>query len=395
MKSTAESAVSFDSGLVYPSAHEWRSRMLRLFFSLFIIVTATSSFATIKPNPLISKFKPIFASFTGSPAALVNGKFGETAWRVSDSSWIACKLTPGPSRILFTWNATNYMWSDVLGQPGTCAEGLAVPVIYQILISDNSSNGSDGTWTVVDSVNDNAVAARSHAITLDGAFWVKMFVIIGKGNIDEIEAFDISDGNDDTWFFVGSGITADAFKKPVQQKTFSFYLSDIVKDYKVTATPAILRGGSNCVTSAGCAIDIAKYLDAAKGIQHIAIELGSTEAAGGEATNVAGFAANIKLIIDACKKRNVEPLFARIPAVNPEVTSWQIHEDFLKTIDAIVKKNKLNPGPDLYTWFLGHPDELSADGIHPTPQGGASIQRLWAEAVYKLYEAPAEKQLSR
>jgi len=359
--------------------------MVKKIIIVLSILVVSHVFASITPNPQISKFKPIFASFHGSPAGLVDGKFGSTAWMVTDSSWIALKLEPGPSKILFTWNATNYMWSDILGQPGNCAEGQTVPTNYQILISANSTNGSDGTWTVVDSVSDNNVSARSHIFDFSGSFWVKMFIIAGGGKIDEVEAFDISNGNNDTWFFVGSGITADAFKKPVQLKTFGFYLSDIVKDMGVKATPAFIRGGSNCVTSAGLAIDIAKYLDATPGITHIAIEIGSVEAEGGGGSNAPGFAANLQKIIDVCKSRKVEPIIARIPAVNTEITTWQIHEEFLKIIDNAVKKNKLIPGPDLYTWFLQHPEELQGDGIHPTAIGGGSIQRLWAEAVYKLY----------
>ncbi|MCX7727486.1 MAG: hypothetical protein N2053_11645, partial [Chitinispirillaceae bacterium] len=74
-----------------------------------LLLVGASIFAGIKPNPIISRFKPIYASFPGSPSSLVNGKFGETAWLVTDSSWIAIKLDVGISKIFFTWNTTNYM----------------------------------------------------------------------------------------------------------------------------------------------------------------------------------------------------------------------------------------------------------------------------------------------
>lgn len=57
---------------------------------------------------------------------------------------------------------------------------------------------------------------------------------------------------------------------------------------------------------------------------------------------------------------------------------------------ALEREYGLPAGPDLYTWFQAHPAELSADGLHPTPAGEASIRRLWAEAVARAVapEAP-------
>jgi len=353
--------------------------------ALIILFVVTHSFAVIKTNPLISKFKPIFSSFTGSPAALVNGKFGETAWSVTDSSWIALKIDAGPSRILFTWNTTAAMWSDSIGHVGACAKGVQAPSVYRLLLSANSTNGADGEWAVADSVTGNTVSARSHVIELNGANWIKMMVISGSGKIDEIEAFDVSAGNDDSWFFTGTAVTAQAFKDPVQLSTFRYYLADIVKDLNVKATPAFISGGNGCITSGGLAADIGTILDITQGIKHLAIEIGANDAMGGTADSVAAFTSNLQRIVTACRAKKVEPILARIPAVNQEVTTWQINEAYLKAIDALVKKNKLTPGPDLYTWFLSHPDELMADGIRPTARGGASIQRLWAESVYKLY----------
>lgn len=365
--------------------------MIKKLFCLIPLLLISYSYAAIAPNPLISKFKPIFASFSGSPSPLVNGKFGETAWMVTDSSWVAIKLDMGPSKAFFVWNSTNYMWSDSMGKPGNCVEGLPVPLSYKLFLSSNSTNAIDGDWKVVDSVSDNHVASRGHIIDLSGSFWIKMQIFSGGGKIDEIEVYDVSNGHDDTWFFAGTSITANAFKGPVQLKTFRDYLKDIVVDVNPKATPAFIRGGNGCITSSGLAADISKYLEVAGNVKYFAIEIGTNDAWGGSATNAATYAGNLQKIIDACKAKKVEPIIARIPATNAEVATWQIHEDYLKAIDNVVKKNRLIPGPDLYAWFLQHSDELKADGIHPSPRGGASIQRLWAEAVYKLYQDNGKK----
>ena len=357
--------------------------------TLLLIVAASSSFA-IKSNPLISKFKPIYASFTGSPTAIVNGKFGESAWTVKDSSWVALKLELGPKKIFFTWNCTNYMWSDSIAQPAQCAEMLPIPVNYNLLISGNSTNGIDGDWKIVDSITGNSVAARGHIIDFASSFWVKMFVFNGGGKIDEIEVFDTSNGAEDTWFFMGTSITANSFKGPVPFKNFRYFIMDYVSQVNPKATPAIIRGGIGCVKATGMAADIDKYLEAAGNANHFAIEVGTNDAWGGTTENVATFTKSLQTIITACKKKGIKPIIARTIATNPAKASWQVNEAYLKAIDELTKKNKLHPGPDLYNWFLQHPDELKDDGIHPSQQGGTSIQRLWAEAVYMLYKSESE-----
>lgn len=359
--------------------------------TLVMLIMLRTSVPAMEPNPLISRYQPIYASFSGSPTMLVNGKFGETAWTVTDSSWIAINLENDFSAIFFTWNSSNRMWSDSIGNPRDCAEGLPLPVDYQLLISGNSTNGIDGSWKAVDSVSGNVVSSRGHGITFNGNRWVKMFVGKGGGKIDEIEVFDASKGTDDTWFFLGTGITANTFKQPVQIKDFRSYIMEYVKEFNPAATPAFLRGGIGCATSNGLAADINKIIAIAGNVSYFAIEVGTYDAQGGTDENVATFTDNLRTIITTCKSKGIKPVIARVPATNPEKASWQIHEGYLKAIDALTKKYKLIPGPDLYTWFLQHPDELSDGGILPSPRGGASIQRLWAEAVYKQYESKTPK----
>jgi lysophospholipase L1-like esterase len=283
------------------------------------------------------------------------------------------------------------MWSDSIGSTGQCAEGLPLPEDYLLLVSENSTNGIDGTWKTVDSITGNKVAARGHTVDFNGFIWIKMMVLKGGGKIDEIEIFDISNGNDDTWLFVGTSITANAFKGPVPFKDFRYFIMDYVKEYNPKATPAFIRGGIGCLKSDGLAADLKQILEMAGGVNYLAIEIGTNDAQGGSPDNVKAFTANLQECIDECKAQKVEPIIARIPATNPEKASWQVHEAYLKAVDDLAKKNNLKPGPDLYKWFSQHPEELKDDGVHPNQRGGATILRLWAEAVYMLYkDAPTK-----
>jgi lysophospholipase L1-like esterase len=179
----------------------------------------------------------------------------------------------------------------------------------------------------------------------------------------------------------------------VQIKDFRSYVIEYVKEFNPTATPAYLRGGIGCATSNGFAADIDNILTIAGNVSYFAIEIGTYDAWGGSAENVGKFTDNLRRIITACQAKGIEPVIARIPATDSGKVAWQIPEAYLKVIDELTEKHHLIPGPDLYTWFLQHPDELNDDGIMPSARGGASIQRLWAEAVYKLYDpsTPARK----
>jgi len=115
--------------------------------------------------------------------------------------------------------------------------------------------------------------------------------------------------------------------------------------------------------------------------------MGTNDAWGGGNENVAKFKQNLQLVIDSCKARGIQPIIARVLATNPAITKWQVHPDFQKAVDELTRANKLIKGPDLYTWFLAHPEQLNgeSDGVHPNAIGAASIQKLWAEKMAFLY----------
>jgi hypothetical protein len=59
------------------------------------------------------------------------------------------------------------------------------------------------------------------------------------------------------------------------------------------------------------------------------------------------------------------------------------HPDYqaIPAFNMAIAESGLRLGPDLYTWFKDHPDQISPDKIHPTDEGNAAVQRLWAEAA--------------
>jgi lysophospholipase L1-like esterase len=346
-----------------------------------LVTIALCNVYALKPNPIISRNKTIYGLPSDNIGILVNGKFGEN-WNVSNGSWVAIKLGGNYSKILLNWNNTGGSWSDSIAAEKSCKSGSSIPVDYDILKSSNSTNGSDGEWASLLTIRNNVVTARSHSLDFDGAQWVKMSIIKGGGSLDEVEVFDITNGDEDTWFFPGTSITAVSFKSTVPDKNFA----DLITEKNPTFSPAFIRGGIGCITSTNVADDISKYLNVVRNVKHWAIEMGTNDAWGGGNYFVPTFTKNLQLIIDSCKANNIQPVIARIIGTDSAKVGWQVHPDFLKAIDSLTIKNNLLPGPDLYTYFSRHGSELY-DGIHPNVTGGANVYRLWAEKMDTLYKS--------
>lgn len=74
-------------------------------------------------------------------------------------------------------------------------------------------------------------------------------------------------------------------------------------------------------------------------------------------------------------------MLTRIP-YSP-LPSHSLVPQYNAVVDEVAAKVGCQISADLYSWFLSNPNELSADGIHPTSQGYSSINRLLAEAIYR------------
>jgi lysophospholipase L1-like esterase len=210
-----------------------------------------------------------------------------------------------------------------------------------------------------------------------------------RSKIDEIEVFDITHGDYDTWFFAGTSISQMTFKDLIQEKNFAHFINEWNSDY----TPAFIRGGIGCITLAGMRNDIKKYIEYGGSVKHFCIEIGTNDAWGGSNSGAKNFGIRLQRVIDSCVYYGIQPIIARTLATNEAKAGWQVHEDYLTVIDSLTTANNLHPGPDFYGYFIDHPEELANDGVHPNTTGAGSIQRLWAECVEPIYaQTTIEKQ---
>jgi lysophospholipase L1-like esterase len=339
------------------------------------------------PNPLISRGKPVFATALARyarPEAVNDGVYNTFAgtWSAgipsaSQPATVAIQVGAGPRRVLFQWSAgANYGYKDTeYGSPGS----------YRIETSADSHDGTDGTWKVAATNPGCTVHGQAHAIDFAGQSWVRM-VITGLPpkspngvQFDEIEVYDVSNGVSDSWFFLGDSITALVFNRttPVHQPSFAALVHE--KDPRFF--PAMINGGIGGVGVVFEAEHMDEWLALNPDMHFWAIGLGTNDAAGNNPDTTV-FKRSLSAILEKVKAAGHVPIVARIP-----YSSDGQHEtvpQFNAVIGELTAQNDLLPGPDLYTWFKAHPDQLH-DGIHPTDEGVVAINRLWAEAVASLH----------
>ena len=332
----------------------------------------------ITPNKLVSGGLPAHTG-TKTTDYLTDGYL--TNWKSSSEKEIALNVGAGPSKLFITWEsygdcawATNF--TSGCGHSGVALSN------FKVLTSANSTDGIDGDWNVAATIKNNPVMARGVTIDFAGKSWFKFVSDKDVGQILEIEAFDMSQGGTDTWFFMGTSISQMGIKQQDTDSTTAQLIHARFPEY----TPAMLRGGIGCINSTEVVAHLPEYLEYAGNVKYWAIEMGTNDAWGGGDWNLNTFVKNMQTIIDSAKAHGITPIIARIIATDSAKAGWQVNPAFLNAVDKLTKDNKLPEGPDFYGYFLKHRELIGSDGVHPNANGGGqAMHHLWAQALAPLY----------
>ena len=335
----------------------------------------------ITPNKLVSGGLPAHTGATTTDY-LTDGYL--TNWKSSSAKEIALNVGEGPQKLLINWESFgDCAWATDFTS-GCGHSGVALSN-FKILTSANSTDGTDGDWEVAATIQNNPVMARGVTIDFAGKSWFKFASEGDVGKILEIEAFDMSAGGTDTWFFMGTSISQMGIKQQDTDSTTAQLIHAKFPEY----TPAMLRGGIGCINSTEVVEHLNEYLEYAGNVKFWAIEMGTNDAWGGGDWNLNTYVSNMQTIIDSAKAHGITPVIARIIATDSAKAGWQINPAFLEAVDKLVKENNLPQGPDFYSYFKEHPELLASDGVHPNAEtkGGQAMHHLWAEALAPLYAA--------
>ena len=333
----------------------------------------------ITPNKLVSGGLPAHTGATTTDY-LTDGYL--TNWKSSSAKEIALNVGEGPKKLLINWESFgDCAWATDFTS-GCGHSGVALSN-FKILTSANSTDGTDGDWEVAATIQNNPVMARGVTIDFAGKSWFKFASEGDVGKILEIEAFDMSAGGTDTWFFMGTSISQMGIKQQDTDSTTAQLIHAKFPEY----TPAMLRGGIGCINSTEVVEHLSEYLEYAGNVKFWAIEMGTNDAWGGGDWNLNTYVSNMQTIIDSAKAHGITPVIARIIATDSAKAGWQINPAFLEAVDKLVKENNLPQGPDFYSYFKEHPELLASDGVHPNAEtkGGQAMHHLWAEALAPLY----------
>jgi acyl-CoA thioesterase-1 len=347
-------------------------------------VPSTAGGATaLPPGPLVSRSRPVVGWSSPMFPALQNIDDGDysTPWRAGHPSpehpaWVAIDVGAGPRRLLVNWSASgsyNYEETDY-GSPGA----------YRLETSADSTDGVDGSWRTAVDVLAVSTHGQAHSVDFTGQRWLKL-VVTGTPaqspngvQITEMDVHDVTAGATDTWFFAGDSITALAFNRaPAHQPSFAAWVHERFPAY----FPAMIDGGTGGNKSDEGADHIDDWLARNPDVHFWAIQYGTNDSAG-DSTDTTRYRANMQRIVDHVLAAGRVPILATIPFASDGQHGHV--PDFNRVIDELRSARSLAAGPDLYSWFAAHPDELR-DGVHPNDRGAVSMNRLWGEAVSALY----------
>jgi lysophospholipase L1-like esterase len=354
--------------------------------------TASTMGAITVPSPIVSIGKPIMASAgVTNPAVSVDGKYHNAGTATlfpaaQYPGWVAIQLGAGPTRLLLLWSDPGYNDYNNVGG--------GAPNAYHIETSADSTNGSDGTWTMVADVMGNPVRNRAHTFDFTGMSWVRFTITLGpqpstpvtppavtSSNIDEIEIHDISASGTanppDTWFFMGDSITKGAF----QRSLASPFDADVHTAHPAYA-PTVLAGGIGGELSTMGVAHIDQWLALNPDIQHWAILYGTNDSWDNAGDAAPGMGTNLQTIVSKILAAGRVPILGRIPYASQHHATLPV---FNAVVDQVATSNKLPCGPDFYGYFAEHPDQLGPDGVHPGDPGYVAMNKLWADMAGRLY----------
>gem|GEM_PF-964749 len=349
-----------------------RVLMMILFLAMavaFIATPAMSAPMTVTPTlrvPVTVQNVPTI----GTPTWLLDNRGRVGITHIPVNAYVTFRLPQPLSHILFQWMSSgNYDYTTIqFGGPSS----------YDIQVSSNSTDGSNGNWTTVESIRGNTVAARSHVIKSPNIQWVRFRVGAGNGNVDEIDIHDLSQTQEgvamDTWGFIGDSITAFAFwRDAAAGKPFNVWVNESIPG----RYPSMVNFGVGGQNAQHIVNRLQNTIDMNPGVHFYAIGIGTNGS-----NSESQFRSQLIEMINILQRNGKQAIIARIPATRSGSMDSRIQQ-YNAVIDDLTRIYDLPAGPDLYTAFTNNPTYFR-DDLHPSNIGIEVMNRLWAEAACNL-----------
>jgi lysophospholipase L1-like esterase len=344
----------------------------------------------------VSIGKPAFAS-EGDASLLTDGAYrSPNAWTFDPSHcsaetpcWAAVNVGVGPTQLLVDWSS-----QDGEGDFDAQVYGGQTLTSYALLVSSDSTDGSDGTWTAaIDpltnhpaTVGANTFIQRSQLVEFTGYSWVKLAITSATANeIDELDLWDASSTSSDSYFFHGDSITHRCANlrgtDPVWGEQPSFQAD--VRAAHPDHYPLQVGGGISVQGVGDAANEVGTYLMLFRPVRYWFLTMGTNDLCDG----AAAFSASAQAWITKVKQAGVVPILVHPIWGNDDAAYCAGNgPDFNAAVDALVKANGLVPAVPLYEATYGHPEYFEAGDVHPNAVGCEVWNQTFAEAVSSFYE---------
>ncbi len=287
---------------------------------------------------------------------------------------------------------------------------------YDIQVSPDSTNGTDGTWVNIQSIENNNRVSRLHRVTVPSAGHRWMRIHIRDGAFDttstpgkdfkvrEIRVYKPNGtaNKPDSFALYGDSLTAGAFDAINQSGLASHIQAFRGNNNDMIMVTMGLSGqnGTGLTNNSGSVNDIYDALaldNMESNVRYWGISIGTNDAGDGAAglqesfTNVSQYDERLEAIVADLISKGRVPIVARIPDTVESRGGFgdlEAKRKVLADIDRIAAEYKLIPGPDFYTLFRYNIETaggswLGDDGTHHTPAGEAVLIDYWADAFVR------------
>jgi lysophospholipase L1-like esterase len=287
--------------------------------------------------------------------------------------WLAFALkAPAAGSLALVWHGhgMHYQYGEY-GRPRT----------YDVQVSADSTDGDDGTWRTVETVHDNPVRSRVAVMDAPGARWVRLrFLNVWDGRyanepyVREAAVYEATrPGGADTWLLMGDSVTSVAFD-PARPDVFTPEVARRHGDHQAI----LLSGGTGGDEAADAVTRLRVALPTLPPGSVVGLCYGTNDATRG--VTVADYRARLQEAIALIRSHGHQPVLAVVP--------WSLNgriAEYAAACRELIAANDLPPGPDFFTYFKAHPEELRSDKVHPNDAGVKAMQRLWAESAAFRY----------
>jgi lysophospholipase L1-like esterase len=145
--------------------------------------------------------------------------------------------------------------------------------------------------------------------------------------------------------------------------------------------PAMIDGGIGGESSSDGLARLPQNLEDNPDFHFWALDYGANDSSG-NTSDPSTFRANMQAMINLLLANGRMPVIPHISYATDGQHNFVTN--FNAVIDALVVSNKILAGPDSYTFFQAHTNQL-VDGLHPNDAGMRSYNLLWSQAMRHLY----------